>query len=63
MFRLKISHLQVFTRQYRATILRAIPVKKRNYSYQTGKIEVLQHQPWYDNGTHSWISGEHQRLV
>ena len=34
-----------FTRQYRATIQRAIPVEKRNYTYQTEKIEVPQHQP------------------
>ena len=34
-----------FTRQYRATIQRAIPVEKHNYPYQIGKIEVPQHQP------------------
>ena len=34
-----------FTRQYHATIQRAIPVRKHNYPYQIGKIEVPQHQP------------------
>ena len=34
-----------FTRQYRATIQRAIPVNKHNYPYQIRKIEVLQRQP------------------
>jgi hypothetical protein len=34
-----------FTRQYGATIQTAIPVEKHNYPYQTGKIEVPQHQP------------------
>jgi ABC-type Zn2+ transport system substrate-binding protein/surface adhesin len=29
----------------------------------TEKTEVPQHQPQYDSGTHSWISGEHQRTV
>jgi len=42
-----------FTQQYRATILRAIPVEKHNYPYQIGKIEVPHRQPQYDNGTHS----------
>jgi len=28
-----------FTRQYRATVQRAIPVKKQNYPYQIGKTE------------------------
>jgi len=42
-----------FTRQYGATIQRAIPVRKHNYPYQIGKTEVPQHQPQYDNGTHS----------
>ena len=51
------------TRQYRATVQRAIPVKKHNYPYQIGKIEVPQHQPQYDNGTHSWLSGEYQSTV
>jgi len=34
-----------FTRQYRATIQRAIPVEKRNHSYQIEKIDVPQYQP------------------
>ena len=34
-----------FTRQYRGTILTAIPVEKHNYPYQIEKIDVLQHQP------------------
>jgi len=42
-----------FTRQYRATIHTAISGGKHNYPYQIGKIDVPQHQPQYDNGTHS----------
>jgi hypothetical protein len=34
-----------FTRQYRATIQRAISVKIHNYPYQIGKIEVPHRQP------------------
>ena len=36
-----------FTRQYRATIQRAIPVEKHNYPYKIKKkkIDVPQHQP------------------
>ena len=52
-----------FTRQYRATIHRAIPVEKHNHPYQIKKIEVPQHQPYYKNGFHSRISGDHQRNV
>ena len=42
-----------FTRQYRATIQTAISGGKHNYPDEIGKIEVPQHQPQYDNGTHS----------
>jgi len=41
------------TRQYRATIQTAISGGKHNYPYQMDKIEVPQHQPQYDNRTHS----------
>ena len=34
-----------FTRQYRATIQRAIPVEKHNYPYQIRKTDIPQHQP------------------
>jgi len=37
----------------RATSQTAISGGKRNYPYQIEKIEVPQHQPQYDNGTHS----------
>jgi len=40
-------------RQYSATIQTAISGGKHNYPYQIGKIEVAQHQPQYDNRTHS----------
>jgi len=33
------------TRQCRATIQRAVPVKKHNHPYQIEKIDVPQHQP------------------
>jgi len=46
-----------------SAIQRAIPVEKHNYPYQIEKIDVPQHQPWYDNGTHSRISGDHQGTV
>jgi len=39
--------------QYCATIQTAIPVEKHNYPYQIGKTDVPQHQPQYDNRTHS----------
>ena len=32
-----------FTRQYGATMQRAIPVRKHNYPYQIGKTEVSKH--------------------
>ena len=36
---------ETFTRQYGATIQRAIPVEKHNCPYQIGKIDLPQHQP------------------
>jgi len=44
---------EIFTRQYHATIQMAMSGGKHNYPYHIGKIEVPQHQPQHDNGTHS----------
>jgi len=66
MFRLEVSHLQAFTT---FSLPDALPTlgkasgNTQNCLYQINKTEVPQHQPQYDNGTHSWISGEHQRNV